>query len=476
MTRTAARLAGAVAALGACLALASPAAADVPPGFDLFETDPEATVFSFREEFTIPPNFFDDGSQPFQGDVNFGGLPLLTFQGQNVGDADTVVRRPEVATLPGPGSQDPNVPIELVQLSLQSIAPIQVQVGSATQLWDIAAAVSAARPSEGRMRIVQSEANGGMFDSQLEVYPRFTFTRLSDNATRTIDLGAADLPPQSRQKLVLRADAVPWRIGCIPPALPVPGLNDGFCPALTPGGDMQPAVEAAPLARHGVRPAQPRLEHFKCWTLRKPNPPFQPRSVQLQDQFGAHTARAVRPVELCNPAQKNKEPWVNRDAHLECYSIDRTQPSFTEQKVLVRNQFGSDTLTVVRPHRLCLPTSKTKARTNPAKLTAEQLIDHFRCYAVKGSKFAERKVAIRDQFGREGARLLRARLLCAPVLKNKTPALHPVQHLVCYTLKRAVTTPLPARLVRVRNQFRRKVTVTLKPIQLCVPSLKVRVR
>jgi hypothetical protein len=58
-----------------------PASADVPPGFDLFETDPEATVFSFREEFTIPPNFFDNGSAAFQGDVGFGGVPLLTFPG-----------------------------------------------------------------------------------------------------------------------------------------------------------------------------------------------------------------------------------------------------------------------------------------------------------------------------------------------------------------------------------------------------------
>src|SRR5918999_3691267 len=106
MTRIAACVAGTLAAVA--LAFATPASADVPPGFDLFETDPEATVFSFREEFTIPPNFFDQGSEPFQGDVNFGGVPLGTFMGNRTGDADTVVEREQLAAIaPGSGASIP---------------------------------------------------------------------------------------------------------------------------------------------------------------------------------------------------------------------------------------------------------------------------------------------------------------------------------------------------------------------------------
>ena len=39
---------------------------------------------------------------------------------------------------------------------------------------------------------------------------------------------------------------------------------------------------AAALARHGVYPVQPRLEHFKCYAERKPIAPFPPRTVALQ--------------------------------------------------------------------------------------------------------------------------------------------------------------------------------------------------
>ena len=473
MTRTAGRFAGMMLACALWLAVAAPAPGDVPPGFDLFETDPEATVFSFREEFTIPPNFFDEGSQPFQGDVNFGGVPLLNFQNHDVGDADTIVRRPEGATLPGPNTQD-NVPIELVQLSLQSIAPIQVQVGSATQLWDISAAPSPSRPSQGQMRILQTEADGGAFDSALQVFPLFTFTRLSDGQTRTLDVGAANPPQQSQQKLVLRADAVPWRDACRPPALLISGLNDAFCPSFTPAGQMQLTVEQGPVARHGVRPVQPRLEHFMCYGERQVTE-FKRRNVELEDQFGQHTARVVRPVELCNPSRKNREPWVSRSAHLECYVIDRLSPDFSEQKVLVRNQFGPDALSVGRPDRLCLPTSKRKDRTTPPKLTAAELIDHFRCYPVRGSSFARRTVDFRDQFGKGRVRLVRPARLCAPVRKGKTPSLHPVQHLICYRVE-VVSGPVGARLVRVRNQFRKTPVFATTRRSMCVPTLKMRVR
>ncbi len=474
MTRIAEGTSGVLVACVLALALSSPAYADVPPGFDLFETDPEQTVFSFREEFTIPPNFFDQGSQPFQGDVQFGGVPLVSFQNRDVGDADTIVRRPEAAALPGPGSND-NVPIELVALSLQSVVPIQVQTDSGPQLWDVFTDLSPARPSQGGMQVFQVNPQGGHFDAGLRVFPRFTFTRLSDGMKREIDVGALNLPQQSQQKLLLQAGPVPWRTGCALPALAIQGLNDGFCAGQVPEGQIPLTSFRAQVVTHDIRPVKPRQEHFKCYVERKPDPPFQPRTVQLEDQFGPGSARVVRPIELCNPVRKNQEPWVNRAAHLECYAIDRANPAFTQRRVLVRNQFGPDALTVAKPFSLCLPTSKTKNRTNPAKLTGAQLIDHFRCYAVSGSQFKQRNVALRDQFGAKSATLLTARLLCAPVRKNSTPSHRPVQHLVCYSLRESSRPTTLPRTVRVRNQFRRKTAVAVKPVSLCVPSLKVRV-
>ena len=97
----------------------------IAPGFDLFETDPGHTAFTFQAPCTqIPPGFFDPGSQPYVGTVQLGGVPLRSFNGHPVGDADTIVRRLQPA---GPFPGTAVVPIELVQLHLQSAEPITVR-------------------------------------------------------------------------------------------------------------------------------------------------------------------------------------------------------------------------------------------------------------------------------------------------------------------------------------------------------------
>ena len=469
------RAAGALAAFAAVLALASPAAADVPPGFDLFETDPEATVFSFREEFTIPPNFFDQGSPPFQGDVRLGGRPLGTFQGRDVGDADTIVRRPVPADLDPPFPRTAEIPIELVALSLQSIAPIEVRVGQTTQLWDVHAEPSPTRTSQGGLRIVQAGPEGGTLESFLEVIPRFTFTRLSDGAQRSLDLGASG--PGSLRKLFTSAQDVPWRSGCIAPALLLPGLNPDFCPGLTPNPRKVLTPRRGALVSHGVLPAQHRTEHFKCYRTAS-RPAFRPLTASLTDQFLTQRVRVVSAAELCNPVQKGKEPLVNRRAHLRCYGIRQLAPSFSARSALVRNQFGSQLLSVGAPRALCLPTRKGPlTRREPPSLAV--VPDHFKCYRVQPrTPFAVRTVGLRDQFESRRSRVIKPVLLCNPAQKRvgrrTTPIQHPVHHLVCYSIRDAVRRrTVPARVVIARNQFHRVVARTGRPTGLCVPSLKL---
>jgi hypothetical protein len=455
-----------------CLGAAPAASADVPPGFDLFETDPSSTVFSFREEFTIPPNFFDQGSAAFQGDVHFGGLPLNTFQGRDVGDADTVVRRPQPAILAPPFPRESSIPIELVALSLQSVAPIQVQTSSGLQLWDVFATQSPSTSSQGQMDITQTSERGGTFNSLFQVFPRFTFTRLSDGQTRTIDLGQ-NPSPQTRVNLILAAQNVPWRDGCVPPALAVPGLNDGFCPALTPNPSKQLNVEQARLARHGVYPAQPRLEHFKCYATRLIGR-FRRRRVSLVDQFGNAGARLVGQRGLCAPVRKNRERFGNRRAHLQCYATRRS-PVFQARTVAVRNQFGMATLRVSSPTALCAPSVKSPVRRRrPRGLAPAARIDHFTCYRARSTAAPlRRRVNLAGQFGRERVRVLRPVNLCAPAGKNGAAVLHPVQHLVCYTIRDLGRRRFRPRAVRVTNQFGRRVVAVLSPALLCVPSLKL---
>jgi hypothetical protein len=238
--------------------------ARIPKGFDLFQTQPSKTHFKVPASFPIPAGFFAPGSQPFSGDIKFEGVPIGTFHGKDVGDADTVVQRRRNAHV-GPGDGKATIPIELVQLHLQSSEPIKVKVGSGTQLWDVSATVSHKRHSAGHMTIRKKNESGGTFSSSFPVYPLLTFTRVSTGTTKTLDMGAGQLPQNVASGIVFGASNVPWQKGCRGPALHVPGLNDDFCPSLNAHAQKVLTEEQAKLAAHGVKPAQPiKLPRIEC--------------------------------------------------------------------------------------------------------------------------------------------------------------------------------------------------------------------
>ncbi|HEY0630654.1 MAG TPA: hypothetical protein VGC98_01255 [Thermoleophilaceae bacterium] len=459
----------AIAAAMAALALFAADARAVAPGFDLFQTDPEQNVFKFVGKSAIPAGFFTPDSQPFEGSVNFGGNPLITFQGQGVGNADTVVERTAAAT-PGPGSTagDP-APIELRALSLLGIAPIEVVTGQTTQRWDVRASLSPSRPSSGSIRLTQSDPNGGTLDSQITVYPIFTFTRVSDGATRVLDVGA--LPDGSRPDDPVFGQATPWRAGCVAPALSVPALNPGFCAGQLPAGGTTLTIEQGVNLQHGIRPASARLEHFACYTAPS-GKGFKKRSVTLTDQFASRTASVQKGTFLCNPARKGSEPGVvNKHDHLRCYQTDRGAD--VGATVLLRNQFGPFQADVHRPNALCVPSTKQVVRKGhkPPKPPKQSFkTDHFQCYSIKPSgDFTARTVLIRDQFGKRKLAVGRPFELCAPTTKNRTPVRDPVEHLVCY---RALPAKKVAKRVSVHNQFGGELTSTKRVDQICLPSIK----
>ncbi|OFW66077.1 MAG: hypothetical protein A2Z12_10320 [Actinobacteria bacterium RBG_16_68_21] len=438
--------------------LAGTALADdqtIPPGYDLFETDPQTTHFDFQGPAALPAGFFGPGSEPFSGQINFAGAPVATFGGHNTGDADTIVRRPRSAM---PGAPDP-IDIELVALSLVSVQPITVTyTGMGTHEWEVNVGLSPTTPSKGQMRIYGNTTEGGTFDSQLQVVPLFTFTRLFDGFQVVLD--GSEMPPQ-----ILMAEGVPWRPGCELPALAVPGLNDGFCPSFD--GDKVLTMEEALLATHGVRPAQPALEHFKCYTVTPTR--FENRTVQLTDQFGTRSAQVTDRTRLCNPARKNNEPYSNKRAHLVCYAAPGPELNTT---VAVRNQFGSQRLLVHKAETLCVP-SKKREIGDPFR-GIRVPIDHFQCYSVEAVTGLQRlgqlgAVNLKDQFGRTTTQVGNAVQLCTPVDKDGSTIQHPVSHLVCYQ----ITGPEVNTRVQFKNQFERTKIKAIRPELVCVPSAKV---
>ncbi len=104
----------------------------------------------------------------------------------------------------------------------------------------------------------------------------------------------------------------------------------------------------------------PKANHYKCyqvldWT------DFEPRKVELKDQFGGSIAAVMEPYQLCNPVDKNGEGIADKEAHLVCYRIedDPQGPTPRVKEVTVRNQFQEGPLWVGSSNILCVPSYKS---------------------------------------------------------------------------------------------------------------------
>ena len=205
-------------------------------------------------------------------------------------------------------------------------------------------------------------------------------------------------------------------------------------------------------------------DHFKCYKLAPEQ--FTQRTVSLEDQFGPSTATVLRPTRFCNPASKNNSPVSDLTAHLACYQI--REGAFTRRTVVVRNQFGDQTLTIIKPETLCNPAEKNGV---PSDLD----INHYKCYRARGKGFTTRTVMVSDQFETRTDTVLKPRLVCNPVEKNGSPIPNPVAHLTCYLLKPGTAfTPVD---VDFEDQFGgsggNAISATCrKRALLCLPSLK----
>jgi hypothetical protein len=225
------------------------AGAVINAGFDLFRTDPNTTYQDFSAT-PIPPSFFDPGSDPFVGTVNFKGVPLgpVPWCGSPLHLTDTIVRRPLPANVTNVGDIDV-IPIEVVALNLVSVQPITVTYngGMNPEPWILQVYPSPTIPSQGQMQIMKTHPNGGTFDSVLRVYPMLVFTRVSDSAMRVIDGGQVGMFND------FQANGVPWSHTSCTWICEYCGSSN-FIPGIDPLCNLVPFSEQAALAAHGVIP------------------------------------------------------------------------------------------------------------------------------------------------------------------------------------------------------------------------------
>jgi hypothetical protein len=99
-------------------------------------------------------------------------------------------------------------------------------------------------------------------------------------------------------------------------------------------------------------------------------------------------------------------------------------------------------------------------------------VDHFKCYDAVQRGFRPRTVRLRVQFASQTrtSRVKAVKFICNPVRRDKVEIAQPKAHLVCYATKDVARfTP---RTVVVTNQSGTSRLQVLRPVSLCVPSLK----
>jgi len=168
----------------------------IPAGDDKFETTNNGETYHNFSGSPIPAGFFNfDGkttSNAYAGSVPLEGVPI-----PGEGDTDTIIHRNQSVIVPGTTS------LTMTALSLKSINSITVSYSDRpSEQWTVRVGLSSLKASTGSMTF----NSGGTFDSSLGVYPKFTFTRVSDNAQKVLDTGASSTAPMAQAAMTDSAE------------------------------------------------------------------------------------------------------------------------------------------------------------------------------------------------------------------------------------------------------------------------------
>ena len=179
----------------------------IEAGMDLWHTPPNGTTFQeIPQNNPLPGGLFDPcgspsaTSDPLSGTIVFGGQPLDTSPPFILGNTDTIVQRLAPANVLEPGDAA-TVPVQIVALSLVSVAPVTVTYSGGTnpEPWDVRACLSDFGQAIGQMTITRSTCpapdEGGTFQSFVPVQPKLVFSRQSDGCTVVFDTADHGYPP-----------------------------------------------------------------------------------------------------------------------------------------------------------------------------------------------------------------------------------------------------------------------------------------
>ncbi|MFH0982300.1 MAG: hypothetical protein V2A79_12275 [Planctomycetota bacterium] len=258
----------------------------IPAGQDCWSTDCGSGTQSNFASNPIPSDFFGPGSDPFDG--------IIVLGGGTGGWIDTIMARLSQLCIPEPPPGTGDVPIELMQLSLVSCAPITVTYfgGGSLEQWDVSVGLSATVPPPGTLTATKTSGLGGTFSADFYVQPVYIFTRvLPPNDQRIFDTGAQGISPILMQTV----GSADWAVNesyevC---------TYDGFAGGVLDDGTGHPCCEET---CHGVSgdptPCDPTSSHCHC--TRPPEcPPCPPPGDGDFDKDGDVDLKDFAAFQVC---------------------------------------------------------------------------------------------------------------------------------------------------------------------------------
>lgn len=137
----------------------------IPPGADLFYTRGDGSTFMSFASNPVPAGFFCPGSLPFTGRVEFRGLPIA-----GAGGYDTIIERIDEVDLSEKAAGSTRIRVRAVQL--ESLKPLTTSCGN----FILRAYLAPREQPITRMRVTQTEGDGGYFTASLSLNLRLVFS------------------------------------------------------------------------------------------------------------------------------------------------------------------------------------------------------------------------------------------------------------------------------------------------------------
>lgn len=165
-----------------------------------------------------------------------------------------------------------------------------------------------------------------------------------------------------------------------------------------------------------ISPIENPDEHLKCYSLT--GTIRQERTVRAVNQFGEADLFVKEANRLCAPALKSEGAPLPPGAepvdtqHYKCYRVDET-PRFSQSGALLEDQFRSQVVDLRSAELLCNSVEKRRSGHDP--VPAPRPEDDLVCYDLtERVPFTAVDVLTRDQFGDQTLRVIDPDLLCVP--------------------------------------------------------------